>query len=146
MFGPDGALGSEGGPLRPAGTKPHRIAVPFAIQLQPAPMPVMACVAIRLCPVAMSATCRSMRSCRVFVKNRNLPFGENSMAPIRAPAGTSIFRSAPVAIVRSVIPVPVGVRCGPLLRGLIRRPANRSIGCDTSSIDGMLRRDVSAIT
>ncbi len=48
-------------------------------------------------------------------------------------------------MVRSVMPVPLGARCGPLVLGLIRTPASRSIGCDISSIVGMLRRAMSVI-
>ena len=81
----------------------------------------------------------------VFVKNMRLPSGENATAPIRAFAGTVTLRCVPVDTERSMIPLPAGARCGALLRGLIRVPAMRSIGCDTSSIGGMLRREVITI-
>ena len=86
-----------------------------------------------------------MRASVVLVKKNRLPSGEKLTKPRRALAGTAILRSAPVAIVRSVMPVPDGARCGPFVFGLIRRPPSRSIGCDSSWIDGMLARDISAI-
>ena len=58
----------------------------------------------------------------MFVNEKCLPSGEKFTPPIRASAGTCTCRSAPVAIVRNVIPVPAGARCGPLFNGLIRMP------------------------
>src|SRR5688572_23713476 len=83
---------------------------------------------------------------RVLVKVKRLPSGENENPPSLAPPGTTTLRSAPVATVRKVKPVRPPVRCGPLVRGLMRKPASRSIGCDTSAIAGMLVRDIIAIT
>ena len=83
---------------------------------------------------------------RVFVKVKRLPSGENEKPPSFAPAGTTTLRSAPVATVRKVKPMRLPERCGPFVRGLMRKPASRSIGCDTSAMAGMLVRDIIAIT
>ena len=84
---------------------------------------------------------RSIRVSRVLVNRKRLPSGEKVIVPILAPAGTATLRSAPPLIVRTVMPVPDGARCGPLVRGLMRRPAMRSMGCETSSIPGIPRRE-----
>ena len=57
---------------------------------------------------------------------------------------TAELRDAPVEMDLSVIPVAPPEECGPLVAGSIRSPAIRSIGRDTSSMDGMLRRVWSA--
>ena len=61
------------------------------------------------------------------------------------PAGRSCV-SAPSAIFFSVMPTITAGACGPLVFGLTRVPASRSIGAARSAIFGMLTRSSSAIT
>ena len=89
---------------------------------------------------------RSMRVSRVFVNASRVPSGEKPISPMCASAGTLIVRSALVAIVRSVMPVPLTDARGPLFAGLTRMPARPSHGLASSAIAGIDRRDPSAIT
>ena len=83
----------------------------------------------------------------MLVKAKRLPSGEKTTVPIRALAGTTTVRGgADPDTGRNVMPVPEGIRCGPLFCGSIRSPAMRSIGREISAIDGMLRREMTAIT
>ena len=75
-----------------------------------------------------------------------MPFGEKLTPPIRGSAGNVTVRSAPSGIARSVRLVEVAPRCGPFVRGLMRIPPSRSIGCAISSIGGMLERPTTAMT
>ncbi len=77
-----------------------------------------------------------MRSASVFVKTIRLPSGLQCMLPGLAPDGNTIEVSAPSESRFSVIFVKYVERCGPLVFGLIRRPAMRSAGSAKSAIGG----------
>lgn len=98
------------------------------------------------CPVPESATHSSMPFSLVLVKESRLPSGEKLTPPIRAPAGTLTFFSAPPATDLSVMPKTPPVRCcRPFVLGLMRAPAMRWMGCARSAMVGRLRRSSSAI-
>ena len=69
---------------------------------------------------------------------------------MRACGGIVTVVSAPPSIFLSTIelmPVPgrPDARCGPFVFGLMRAPASRYIGCDSSAIVGYARALISAI-
>jgi len=145
MLGPAGTSGALGAGPRLATTK-LQSNVPSSTQSHGAPMAAfrLAMVTDLARPVAVSAIHSSMPAGLVLVNDRRLPPGEKLTASIFAAVGTTTFVSLPSATAFSVIAVMPWLRCGPLVFGLIRIPARRSIGCDRSAIDGMLGRSRSA--
>ncbi len=72
----------------------------------------------------------------VFVRANILPSGDQLMLPMRALAGNASLISFASASVRIVTALTRDVECGPLVLGLMRKPASRNIGSDKSAMEG----------
>jgi hypothetical protein len=148
MFGPVGTSGSAGGAPRLGGTKRQRSAVLSESHSHGAPQTAFSdAVLIAFAwPVAGSPIHSSMPVSRVWVNANRLPSGEKPIHASFGFCGSVTLISVPSASVFSVMLRSAWKRCGPLVRGLMRMPASRCIGCATSEIGGMLARSSSAIT
>src|SRR5688572_11217818 len=98
------------------------------------------------CPVAESPIQSSMPLSRCCVNAKRLPSGEKPIHDSIGLGGSVTFLSLPSAIDFRVIARDNCARYGPLVRGLMRTPARRYIGCDSSAMVGMLARSNSATT
>ena len=146
MFGPVGADGAAGGAPRSAGTNGQSRAELSVSQPHPLTIVFSAASVLRTAPVATSATYRSILVSRVSVKASRLPSGEKPMRAMCASGGAWMVRSAALATVRNVMPVPPGRPRGPLLAGSMREPARPIHGRASSAIDGIDLRGTSAMT
>ncbi len=148
-MGPVGTIGRLGAGPRPLGiarqrstgsraSHSHGLVAHAALSASP-PM-------ARAAPVTTSAIHNSMRVSRTTATANRRPSAENPSGIRFAGLGRLARRSAPSPIGLKTRPVTPGVRCGPLVRGLMRWPARRSIGCASSAMGGRLRRSTSATT
>src|SRR4030095_8368616 len=128
MLGPAGAAGAAGGLPRLTSTNGHNSAELWVSQVHPLTIVLSAPSTSSLAPVATSAMYKSMRVSRMLVYASRLPSGEKPISEMCASAGTVMLRSAPVAFVRTVTPVPIAAIRGPLFDGSMREPANPSHG------------------
>src|SRR6202035_4334171 len=87
-------------------------------------------------PVTGSPIHSSMPVGVELAKANCFPSSDQHSEPARAFGGSDTGVFTPSASRTRVMEKLDGARCRPLVRGLIRIPASRSIGCDTSAIDG----------
>src|SRR5262249_29846551 len=91
---------------------------------------------LRVLPVAVSPTHSSIPAAVVLVKAKCAPSGLHRPALSLAPGGRSIFISVPSGTLRRVSALLKVVLWRPLVFGLMRWPASRSIGWESSAIGG----------
>jgi len=96
-------------------------------------------VSERTCPVVASATQSASPESRVCTNAIVRLSGDQLTNDKAAGVGTAMRRSEPSATRLSTSAVIGPGSCGPVVRGLMRLPARRSIGCASSAIVGMLR-------
>src|SRR5688500_17424416 len=146
-------LGPVGTPIvgtapRLGDTNSHNNEPPLPTHSQGVPSAAFNCAGVTAlaCPVAESAIHSSMPLSRWCVNAKRLPSGEKPIHDSIGLGGSVTFLSAPSATAFSVIARASCARCGPLVRGLMRTPAMRCIGCASCAMVGMLTRSSSAIT
>src|SRR5258706_6808596 len=96
-------------------------------------------VRARVCPVTASATQRTSPESRVWAKAMVRLSGDQMTYDNAAGVGPLMRRSVPSATRFKTSPVMPPGSCGPVVRGLMRFPARRSMGAASSAIVGMLR-------
>ncbi len=143
MRGPLGTIGSAGAGPRPGGTAITYSAPPSGDQLNGLPNPMFTAASVPSRRADDDSTSKIQNWTAVSVscvKATWLPSGDQRVLRMRASAGRPVTaRSAPSSV-RSANPFDGRARLGPLVRGLILRPAILSSGADTSAIDGRLGR------
>ena len=87
-------------------------------------------------PVAGSPIHTSMPVAVVFAKANCFPSAVQRKLLTWALGASDAGIFAPSESLTSVIEMLFGARCRPLVRGLMRNPASRSMGSETSAMDG----------
>ena len=140
MFGPLGASGDAGGLPRPAG-----IVCTSSVRLSGIHCTGSPCAALMATPAILRALAVAVSADPQFhavvavelVKAKCRPSGLQRGVERRAPAGSATGVCPPPSIFISAIPTKLrGGRCCPLLAGLMRWPASRSMGCARSAMGG----------
>ncbi len=154
--GPTGTAGSAGGAPRLGFTRytskprlsgshwtlpPPPPRPPPATPLPPpaaAPITALIRAPSTLCvlPVAVSPIHNSMPLAVAFVNAKCALSGLQCPALNFGFGGSSTFVSVPSGILRMVRALLKVTLCRPFVRGLMRCPASRSIGCESSAMDG----------
>ena len=149
IIGAVGTIGSAGAGQAPGG---HRHEVERVTlsgnQLNGAPKPMFTASRSERRRAAAEAT-SSTQSCTAesvsCVNATMLPSGDQRVFRMRGSAGSPVTGRSSPSSVRRARPFDGRDRLGPLVRGLIRRPAIFSSGAETSAIEGRLGRIVSSI-
>ena len=141
MVGPTGVCGATGAEARPSGTNSQSSLAPPGSHWQGGPLVALRIgpVSARVCPVTGSATQRASPESRVWTNAIVRLSGDQLTKDSAAGVGTAMRRSDPSATRFRTRPVMGPGSWGPLVRGLMRLPARRSIGWASSAMVGMLR-------